>query len=302
MPIDYTKRPSQPDPPPPPPPSGPPSDPQQGGGWPPPAAAVAGDPAARTGAAGLPAAAPARLPAGRPAAAGVPAAPAAAGTGAAAAAAAAGRRAVSLSKVTLTKNAPTVSLTKHGGNSGVMRINLNWNARPPAKGLFKKNTQLDLDLGCLYEFADGTKGVVQALGNAFRARPRTGGQDLIWLDGDDRSGASTEGENLHINLDGLAQIRRVLVFALIYEGAANWAEAQGVTTLFPVNAAPIEIRLDDPRDGARICAIALLTNDNGAADRPSRDQLPQRGPAPARRGLRVGHELDCRAQVTRVLG
>jgi tellurite resistance protein TerA len=171
---------------------------------------------------------------------------------------------VSLSKVTLTKSAPTVSLTKHGGNSGVMQINLNWNAKPPAKGLFRKNTQLDLDLGCLYEFSDGTKGVVQALGNSFRARPRTGNQDLIWLDGDDRSGSVSSGENLFINLDGLAQIKRVIVFALIYEGAANWADARGVTTITPIGAPPIEILLDDPRDGARICAVAQLTNENGS--------------------------------------
>ena len=171
---------------------------------------------------------------------------------------------VSLSKVTLTKSAPSVSLTKHGGNTGLMAINLNWNAKAPAKGFFRKNTALDLDLGCLYEFTDGTKGVVQALGNAFRARPRTGSQDLIWLDGDDRSGAVSTGENLFINLEGLPEIRRILVFALIYEGAANWAEAQGLTTITPRGAAPIEIHLDDPQDGARICAIAMLTNENGS--------------------------------------
>ncbi len=76
---------------------------------------------------------------------------------------------MSLSKVTLTKTAPTVSLTKHGGSRGVLAINLNWDAKPPEKGFFKKYTQLDLDLGCLYEFSDGSKGVVQALGNAFVA-------------------------------------------------------------------------------------------------------------------------------------
>ncbi|MEO9138703.1 MAG: tellurium resistance protein [Jatrophihabitans sp.] len=170
---------------------------------------------------------------------------------------------VSLSKVTLTKSAPAVSLSKHGGQTGIMRINLNWAALPPAKGLFRKNTALDLDLGCLYEFADGTKGVVQALGNSFRARPRTGNQDLVWLDGDDRSGAVSTGENMFINLDGLAQIKRVLVFALIYEGAANWAAARGVLTIFPVGAQPIEVLLDDPRDGARICAVAQLINTGG---------------------------------------
>jgi tellurite resistance protein TerA len=170
---------------------------------------------------------------------------------------------VSLSKVRLTKAAPAVSLTKHGGQGGMLRVNLNWDVKPPERGFFKKNVSLDLDLGCLYEFADGTKGVVQAMGNAFRARPRGAGTDLIWLDADDRSGASTTGENLFINLDGIAQIKRVLVFALIYQGAANWAAAKGVTTILPRDAAPIEILLDDPRDGARICAIALLTNQNG---------------------------------------
>src|SRR3954447_1971345 len=90
-----------------------------------------------------------------------------------------GGGAVNLSKVTLTKSAPAVSLTKQGSAGGVLRVNLNWNARPagqPAAGGFLKRLAgaaagggaIDLDLGCLYEYADGSKGVVQALGNAFR--------------------------------------------------------------------------------------------------------------------------------------
>lgn len=169
---------------------------------------------------------------------------------------------VSLSKVTLTKAAPTVSLSKHGGATGTLRVNLNWDVKPPERGFFRKNTQLDLDLGCLYEFADGTKGVVQALGNSFTARNRTG-RELIRLDGDDRSGQVTGGENLSVDLTDISQIRRILVFALIYEGAANWAAAKGVATLLPVNAAPVEILLDDPRDGARICAVAMIENRGG---------------------------------------
>jgi len=169
---------------------------------------------------------------------------------------------VSLSKVTLTKSAPTVSLTKQGGTGGLLRVNLNWNAKPPSRGLFAKHQSLDLDLGCLYEFADGTKGVVQALGNAFTATDRSG-QRLIWLDGDDRSGAVSTGENLFVDLADVDRIKRVLVFALIYEGAANWAAADGVATLYPVSGPPVEVRLDDPRDGARICAVAMLENHGG---------------------------------------
>lgn len=169
---------------------------------------------------------------------------------------------VSLSKVTLTKAAPTVSLAKHGASRGMLQVNLNWEARPQAKGFFKKTTQLDLDLGCLYEFADGTKGVVQALGNAFTARNRKGKQ-LLRLDGDDRSGQVSTGENLFVDLSDPSEIKRILVFALIYEGAANWAAANGVATLTPAGAPPIEVLLDDPREGARICAIAQITNENG---------------------------------------
>jgi tellurite resistance protein TerA len=173
---------------------------------------------------------------------------------------------VSLSKVTLTKSAPTVSLTKQGSSSGMLRVNLNWNARPAGAGggLFKRAAPtLDLDLGCLYEFTDGTKGVVQALGNAFAASPRGVSEPVIRLDGDDRSGTKSDGENLLINLSYANQIKRVLVFALIYQGAANWAAADGVVTLFPTNGPQVEVRLDETRDGARICGIALLESRNG---------------------------------------
>ena len=65
---------------------------------------------------------------------------------------------VRLSKVTLTKNAPTVSLTKHSAQStGQLRVNLNWNPHPagaasPSGGFFKRllatalQTPIDLDL------------------------------------------------------------------------------------------------------------------------------------------------------------
>lgn len=165
--------------------------------------------------------------------------------------------------VVLTKAAPTVSLAKH--TAGELRVNLNWNARPSeSRGLFRRaEPALDLDLGCLYEFADGTKGVVQALGNAFTAGPRDLPRPVIRLDHDDRTGAAAGGENLFIDLGQVARLKRVLVFALIYEGAANWAAAAGVVTLYPADAAPVTIHLDDPRDGARVCAIAMLEPSDG---------------------------------------
>lgn len=167
-------------------------------------------------------------------------------------------------KVTLTKSAPTVSLTKQGSTGGLMRVNLNWDAKPQGGGgLFRKAKPLDLDLGCLYEFADGTKGVVQALGNSFAAKPRGARDNVLWLDGDDRSGSNAAGENLFVDLAQTDQIKRILVFALIYEGAANWAAAKGVVTLYPAHGPEVEVQLDDPRDGARICGVAMLERAGG---------------------------------------
>jgi tellurite resistance protein TerA len=170
---------------------------------------------------------------------------------------------VGLSKVTLTKASPTVSLQKHG-TGGEMRVNLNWSSRPRGAGRFFKRSSggIDLDLACLYELTDGTKGVVQALGNAFQSR--NPGSPIISLDGDDRTGESSEGENLRIDLGRLAEIKRILVFTYIYEGAPNWAAAEAVVTLYPRDAGPIEVRLDEVHDTARTCAIAMLENAGGS--------------------------------------
>ncbi len=205
-------------------------------------------------------------PAAPPAPPAAPPAPApttpAAGAGSAAPASS-GRGGVSLSKVTLTKNAPSVSLTKGGVSQGVMRVNLNWTSRAPGKGFMAKlagTDSIDLDLGCLYELADGSKGGIQALGKQFGNLQRA---PFILLDGDDRSGASVGGENLLINLEQPNRFKRILIFAMIYQGATKWAEANGVVTLYPTSGPEIEVKLDGEGSNARVCGIALLENRGG---------------------------------------
>lgn len=169
---------------------------------------------------------------------------------------------VDLGKVQLTKSAPSVSLSKGQGAGGQMRVNLNWDAGSGGGGgFFRKKSQIDLDLGALWETHDGDKGVVQALGNAFGDLHRP---PYVFLDGDDRSGANSAGENLLVNLEHLDEIKRVLIFAYIYEGAPNWAAANGVVTMYPQGAGPIEVRLDDTGGSNQSCAIAMLTNDRGS--------------------------------------
>ncbi|MFT4083252.1 MAG: hypothetical protein QM638_11765 [Nocardioides sp.] len=165
--------------------------------------------------------------------------------------------------VSLTKTAPSVSLTKQESESGILRVNLNWNSRPGKGGLFKRSTAIDLDLGCLYEYADGSKGVVQALGNAFNDRHSFGGTPIVRLDGDDRSGTNTAGENLFVDLTEPARINRILVFALIYDGVPNWAEADGVVSVYPASGRTFDVRLEEGNPRARMCGIAMIANNGG---------------------------------------
>lgn len=177
-------------------------------------------------------------------------------------------------RVTLTKGAPKVSLTKSGAVGGTARVNLNWStgAPPPAPsggGFLSKlknaaagaaSGGIDLDLGCLYELGDGRKGVIQAMGNAFGALDRP---PYILLDGDDRTGSVAGGENMSINLGAPGRFRRVLIFAMIYQGAPNWAAVDGVVTLTSANGQSFEVRLDESDSGSRMCAVAQLVESGG---------------------------------------
>ncbi|WP_190109745.1 TerD family protein [Streptomyces cinnamoneus] len=192
-------------------------------------------------------------------------------------------------KVTLTKAAPAVSLAKQGGTSGTLRVNLNWQmVRPAAVGWGQRLSQamagptaLDLDLGALFELTDGTKGVVQALGNTFGSLHRP---PYIHLDGDDRTGAVESGENLTVNLDHAGAFRRILVFVTIYEGAASFAGLHATVTLQPQRGAPVDFLLDECTVPSNVCALALITNNGGdlVVQREARYLVPRRGVSPQR--------------------
>ncbi|MFF7053092.1 TerD family protein [Streptomyces griseorubiginosus] len=195
---------------------------------------------------------------------------------------------VRLSKVTLTKAAPSVSLAKQGGTSGAMRVNLNWQVHKQFSGWGSKrgravamHADLDLDLCALYELADGRKGVVQALGNAYGALHQP---PYIHLDGDDRTGAVESGENLTVNLDHLRDFRRILVFVTIYEGARSFADLHATVTLQPQHGAAIDFSLDECTVPSTVCALALITNTGHdlVVQREARYLVPDRGVSPQR--------------------
>ncbi|MEU5209217.1 TerD family protein [Streptomyces sp. NPDC020742] len=206
---------------------------------------------------------------------------------------------VRLTKVTLTKEAPAVSLTKQGGTSGAMRVNLNWSGPGAGKRLTKTlgrkamqamgargallpaSGELDLDLCALWELTDGAAGVVHPLGNNFgslHAPP------YIQLDGDDRTGAVASGENLTINLDHQAHIKRILIFVTVYAGARSFAGLDATVTLQPQHGAPVDFSLDACTVPSTVCALALITR-NGSelvVQREARYLVPEPGVSPQR--------------------
>ena len=158
-------------------------------------------------------------------------------------------------KVSLEKKSPA--------GLGEILVNLNWNAKPAKQGflsgLFGGSQGIDLDLGCLFELKDGRKGAVQALGNSFGSLNQA---PFISLDGDDRTGAAAAGENLWINGNQIAQIRRVMVYTFIYEGVANWQQADAVVTIKYPGAEDLIVKMDTYNSSNAMCGLALLENVN----------------------------------------
>ncbi len=171
---------------------------------------------------------------------------------------------IRLEKITLEKKGSSISLEKKGQGFEELVINLNWNqCGSSGKGFFGRLTgggKIDLDLGCLFKLRDGRAGAVQALGDSFGSLQQP---PYIQLMGDDRSGASAQGEFLRINGRQWAQLEKVVVFAFIYEGAPNWAETDAVVTIQTPGQPTLEIRLDSHHRDHRMCALAMLENQGG---------------------------------------
>jgi tellurite resistance protein TerA len=168
------------------------------------------------------------------------------------------------------------SLSRSGAATGTLRVNLRWSSADERRGGVRalrrrldpgptqgasSGPKVDLDLGCLYQFTDGQRGVVQAAGtrNGDFARP-----PYVRLDRDDRTGSST-GENLFINMDHSAHFQRLLIFVLLAGGAEDLARVGAVVTLYPTSGPALELRLDPSNVGptaapgrAKSCAAVVI--------------------------------------------
>jgi tellurite resistance protein TerA len=171
---------------------------------------------------------------------------------------------VKLSKVRLDKQGEShkVSLSKAAGQQ-IFHINLQWDQPSGQKqgGLLGRlmgrgGDGADLDLGCMWRDKHGNQGVIQPLGNSFGSKS---GPPYIFLDKDDRSGAAADGENMHIFRP--EEMDTVVVFAMIYEGTANFSNVNARLTISDGKGGEILVPLNTPDSRRTFCAVALITND-----------------------------------------
>ncbi|QFP77660.1 TerD family protein [Deinococcus sp. AJ005] len=161
---------------------------------------------------------------------------------------------INLGKITLDKQGQSAKISlRKDGQKDPISVNLNWD-----KGGGFLRASADLDLGCMFVMQDGQKGVIQALGNSFgsdRFEP------FILLDKDDRSGASSDGENLVISRPDL--IHTVVIFAFIYQGTSDFTKVNARLTMKDPRGNEIAVQLSNPDMRRTFCAIASIENVGG---------------------------------------
>ncbi len=129
----------------------------------------------------------------------------------------------------------------------------------------KKFKGVDLDLGCLYELENGERGSIQAFGEHFGDY---NDEPFMKLSHDDRTGDDDddddgEDEIILINGKKWPQIKRLMVYLYIYEGAVNWAEIQPQIQIRVPGEKPMIVKLHTYKSELSLCAVAGLEQVRG---------------------------------------
>lgn len=162
-----------------------------------------------------------------------------------------------------------INLTKVTSTPGEIKINLDWSKG----GFFKRmfGGDMDLDLGCFYELRDGTKMLIDGLqfshgrGGPRDKQTRQGcytKAPYIWHKGDDRGGSSESGETILVNPTHISEIKRIIVYTFIYEGAAKWADTNAVVKVSVPGCEDVIVQMGQQSSLKKFCAIASIETGN----------------------------------------
>ncbi len=122
----------------------------------------------------------------------------------------------------------------------------------------KKKANIDLDLGCLYELHDGTRGAIQAFG---KLMGHYDSSPFLALSGDEQTGDKDgDDESIFINGAHWPKIKRLLFYVYIYKGISNWSQFCPQIQIRIPGQKPMIVTIASGHDDMDICAIAGLEN------------------------------------------
>lgn len=131
------------------------------------------------------------------------------------------------------------------------------NAPGPISRFFRKKVLqrgVDLDLGCLYELKNGVRGGLQAFGNMHGALES---EPYIALSRDERTG-DRQGPDEVIVVNGAHwdEIKKILIYVYIYDGARNWASVRPQMQVRVPGEQPMIVTLNAAKSKMPVCAVA----------------------------------------------
>ena len=155
-----------------------------------------------------------------------------------------------------------------GGFENIL-IGVEWDniAAQNAGGFFSKllnkarGKGVDVDLGCLYELEDGSRGAIQAFGEKFGDYTNA---PYLALSDDERTG-DTEGHDEYILVNGhhWGKIKRLLIYLYIYEGAPNWQALNPKVLIDVPGEDDLVVTLSEYEDHLALCAVGGLEQVRG---------------------------------------
>lgn len=167
--------------------------------------------------------------------------------------------------VHLRKPGDCIAINPPANGFGKFTIGAEWDNMKVQKSglmgkLFKKTMSIgvDIDLGCMYELQDGSRGAIQAFGNkfgSFDAAP------FIALSGDERTGnKSGLDELIVVNGQHWDKIKRIVMYIYIYKGAQHWGQICPQLVLDVPGQEDLYVTLAKSNDALDLCAIGQLEN------------------------------------------
>ena len=161
----------------------------------------------------------------------------------------------------------SIAVSPKGGFENIL-IGVAWdNIQVEQSGFFGKMFKkvqkkgVDLDIGCLYELKDGTRGAIQAFGEKFGDYNNA---PYMELSGDERTGdADGHDETILVNGAHWDDIKRILVYIYIYEGAPSWSEINPQIILDVPGEDDLVVTLGAHNDALSLCAVGGLESIRG---------------------------------------